>query len=92
MSTDDQLRSELLERYGAMVGGPELTKLLGFKTYAAFYRTWRAGDLGVQVFHIPGRRGLFALTQDVAAWMSQLARPAFPATDAEKPRKDKPIE
>lgn len=79
MSSADQLRSELLERHGALVGGPDLTKLLGFKTYAAFYRTWRAGELGVQVFHIPGRRGLFALTQDVAAWMSQLAHPTVPA-------------
>lgn len=92
MSLDDQLRSELLECYGPMVGGPELIKLLGFKTYTAFYRTWRAGDLGVQVFHIPGRRGLFALTQDVAAWMSQLARPASPAAEAAEPRKDKLIE
>jgi len=75
-----------------MVGGPELTKLLGFKTYAAFYRTWRAGDLGVPVFHIPGRRGVFALTQDVAVWMSQLARSASPAADAAEPRKDQLIE
>lgn len=59
----------LLDRYGPTLGGQDLYAALGFKTYAAFHRSRQLGTVGVKVFALPGRRGWFALTTDVAAWL-----------------------
>lgn len=59
----------LLDRYGATLGGQDLYAALGFKTYAAFHRSRQLGAIGVKLFTLPGRRGWFALTTDVAAWL-----------------------
>jgi hypothetical protein len=60
----------LLNKYGPLVGGEELICILGFKTKAAFYRSLRMNKLGVEVFNIEGRKGKFALTENVADWLS----------------------
>lgn len=59
----------LLNRYGPTLGGRDLYAALGYKTYAAFHRSRQLGAIGVKVFTLPGRRGWFALTTDVAAWL-----------------------
>lgn len=60
----------LLNRYGPLLGGNELVSILGFKTKAAFYRSIRMNTLGVEVFNIAGRKGKFALTENVANWLN----------------------
>lgn len=60
----------LLNRYGPLLGGNELVSILGFKTKAAFYRSIRMNTLGVVVFNIAGRKGKFALTENVANWLN----------------------
>lgn len=63
------LASQLLSRFGPTLGGQDLYSALGFKTYAAFHRSKQRGELGVHVFKLTGRRGWFALTDAVAAWL-----------------------
>jgi hypothetical protein len=72
-TTPQALSRQLLDRYGPTLGGRDLYSALGFKSYAAFHRSKQRGELGVNVFSLPGRRGLFALTIDVAAWLSTQA-------------------
>lgn len=73
MSTPEQaqLAEHMLKQYGPLMGGTILWQALGFKTHAAFGRAKRSGLLGLAVFEIPGRRGQFALTTDVAYWLLQ---------------------
>lgn len=67
------LASQLHTRFGPIMGGSDLYAALGFKTYAAFHRSKRQNELGVYVFGLPRRKGWFALTDDVARWLSQHA-------------------
>jgi len=62
----------LLNKYGPLLGGDELVSILGYKTKSAFYRSVRMNMLGVKVFNIAGRKGKFALTENVADWLSSL--------------------
>jgi len=59
----------LLNKYGPLLGGDDLVNLLGYKTKAAFYRSVRMNTVGVEVFNISGRKGKFALTENVANWL-----------------------
>lgn len=65
------LASQMLEQFGPTITGTDLYIALGFKTYAAFYRSLKRREVGVSVFNLPGRRGWFALTSDVATWLTQ---------------------
>lgn len=68
----DDLMNAMMERYGPLLGGEQLWRALGYQTWAAFARAARNGSLGVKVFSVPGRKGRFALTADVATWISGL--------------------
>lgn len=59
-------------KYGPLMGGEDLRRALGYRTWSAFSRAVRTGVLEVTVFEIPGRRGKFALTPEVADWLSRL--------------------
>jgi hypothetical protein len=65
----NNLADQLLGRYGPTIGGRDLYAALGFKSYAAFHRSQQRGELGIGVFKLPGRRGWFALTAEVAEWL-----------------------
>lgn len=69
----NNLTDQLLSRYGPTLGGRDLYGALGFKTYAAFHRSKQRGEVGVNVFTLPGRRGWFALTANVAEWLGTQA-------------------
>lgn len=75
-TSSNSLAAQLLDRYGPMLGGRDLYAALGFKSYAAFHRSKQRGEIGVIVFSLTGRRGWFALTTDVAAWLSEQADPS----------------
>lgn len=68
---DEAMLSELIFRFGPILSGQDLYSALGYKTYPAFYRSQQHGELGVHVFKLPGRRGWFALTVDVAKWLKE---------------------
>jgi hypothetical protein len=69
----NSLEQKLFSRFGPLIGGGDLYSALGFKSYSAFYRSKELGELGVRVFQISGRRGWFALTEDVANWLGEHA-------------------
>lgn len=65
----NKLEKELFDRYGPMIGGAKLHKVLGYNTSAAFRLALKQGDISLPVFKIEKRRGNFALTVDIAAWL-----------------------
>lgn len=71
--TADEIESELLTRYGTVIGGSSLRGLLGYKTGGAFRQAAYCGRLPVPTFFIEGRRGRHALAQDIAAWLASLS-------------------
>lgn len=66
------LHQDLFDRYGPLAGGRELCRLLGFPTLGAFQQAWRRKPLPVPVFTIAHRRGGYALTADISAWLVAL--------------------
>lgn len=66
----DQLERKLNADHGPLISGKDLRRVLGFKTDAAFRRTRNKGLIDIPIFDFPGRKGKFALTQDVATWMA----------------------
>lgn len=59
----------MLERYGVMLGGKNLWRNLGFETAEAFRKAIARQQIPVALFELPHRRGRFALTCEVAAWL-----------------------
>jgi hypothetical protein len=70
-NTPDFLEQKLLERFGPLISGADLYACLGYKGYAAFYRAKSSGELGVRVFRLPGRKGWFAFSSEVADWLTK---------------------
>lgn len=63
---------KLYDTYGPLIGGPDLVKVLGFRSNAAFRRAEKLGIVGIRLFEIPGRKGKFAYSEDVEAWLENL--------------------
>tara|TARA_R110001599_G_scaffold64023_3_gene179191 strand:+ start:846794 stop:847054 length:261 start_codon:yes stop_codon:yes gene_type:complete len=59
--------------HGPLLQGSALYQALGYNTYAAFHRARQRGEIGVHIFPIAGRRGIFALTEEVALWVIKQA-------------------
>lgn len=64
--------ARLLEENGELMDGAALRRLLHMGHDRSFRRALAAGHLPVSVFHLPGRKGWFARTGDVAAWLASL--------------------
>lgn len=75
-----ELERELTERFGPLIGGVHLITVAGFPTGAAFRQALHRDRVGFPVFQIPGRRGRFAWTADVARWLAQLSQAQAPST------------
>lgn len=65
-----QLEADLFGQYGPLLGGGELIRALGYPTARAFQQAVVRDLVDVQVFSIRRRRGKFALTKEVAAWLA----------------------
>lgn len=66
----ENLIRELCDRHGELVGGDSLRLLLGFPSLAAFRQAVKRKTLVLPTFFVEGRRGRFALTVDIAAWLA----------------------
>lgn len=64
-----EYQGDLTRALGPVLGGSELSAALGFRTQEAFRKARERGTLPVNTFAIPGRRGRFAATADIAAWL-----------------------
>jgi len=67
--TNEDTLNKLISSFGPLLTGQDLYSAIGYKTYSAFHRGQLCGEIGVHVFKIPGRKGWFALTVDVAKWL-----------------------
>jgi hypothetical protein len=66
--------AERLRRvYGEIVGLDALVHMLNYPSASALRRAHARGTLPIALHRIPGRRGLFALTGEVAAWLDRLS-------------------
>ena len=66
------LEAKLFERYGPLVGGKDLVKAAGFQTAEALKMAIKRKHLTFATFSLPGRRGKFAKTEDVARWLASI--------------------
>lgn len=67
---EQALESDLLSRYGPVIGQDDLRKALGYPSMDAFRQALSRCHLPVPVFTMPRRRGKFALSRDVARWLA----------------------
>lgn len=67
--SEAELAASLVATYGPVVGGKELARALGFRTQSAFRKALDRGALSVKIFEMPGRRGRFALSTELATWL-----------------------
>ena len=74
ISAEFEIREELLLRHGELMSGKHLCQCLGFANVRAFRRAIAHGAVPVMTFTLPGRRGRFARTRDVAAWLVTLGK------------------
>ena len=65
-----ELRETLLRLHGPLLGGEPLAAALGHRGVASLRQARRRGQVMVPLFTVPNRRGWFALTLDVADWLS----------------------
>jgi hypothetical protein len=79
---EKQIVDTLTARYGLLVNSAGLRTALGFASQGALRAAINSGRIAFRVFTVPGRRGRYALTHEVAAWLAKQAR------DAEKPVDD----
>lgn len=84
----NQLCRFLLEKHGPLMSGADLYRALGYSSSPAFTRGMSQGTVGVHVFKLPGRRGTFALTSEVASWLSEHGNstsiPVFEHSESQK--------
>ncbi len=68
------LAQNLFDKWGPVMGGIALAKALGFPTTSAMRQAIDRGQVGLDLFKIPGRRGRFALTENVSSWLCAQAQ------------------
>ena len=66
-----QLRHELEQLHGPLLGGMKLVAALGHANAASLRQARRRGRVPVPLFSLPQRRGYFALTRDIADWLAE---------------------
>ncbi|BBB58465.1 hypothetical protein UNDKW_0192 [Undibacterium sp. KW1] len=67
----DELLQTLSNRYGSVLSSKALIKELGYPSAASFHQALARGTVPVPIFKIEHRRGSFALSLDVATWLSR---------------------
>lgn len=86
--TLEDFEVSLTRALGAVVGGGDLSRALGYRTQAAFRQALARDRLPVRVFEIEGRRGRFARTGDIARWLWGQGVTSLPATPGASPKED----
>jgi hypothetical protein len=74
----NRIEALLFENFGPVIGGQDLYQALGFKSYSTFYRIQQRQGFDLPLFQLPGRRGWFALTSEVAKWLVERSDKAAP--------------
>lgn len=78
-NTEDQAPADLLvqnlealivEKYGVVLTGRSLMRVLGYPSLEALRQAIRRGTVPIPVFPLPHRRGKGALASDAARWLA----------------------
>ena len=72
IQSQSQLREALLQLHGPLLTGSVLAKALGHSSLASLRQARSRGQVPVHLFIIPHKKGLFAMTLDVANWLENL--------------------
>jgi hypothetical protein len=72
-SLEKELLAGLLDQWGYVMGSAGLRMALGFATQQALRHAIQGGHVPFPIFTLKGRKGPFARTHDVAAWLSSQA-------------------
>jgi hypothetical protein len=79
------LERELTEQHGPMMTGEALWIALGYPSKEAFRQAFVRKTTPIPIFTLERRRGKFALTKDVAAWLAlQRARAVAESSATER--------
>ncbi|QHJ09967.1 hypothetical protein FX988_00176 [Paraglaciecola mesophila] len=65
-----RIKKDLIEQHGMLVFGKTLYQVLGFTNGDAFRQAFKRGKLPVAVFELEGKRGRYALAEDIANWLA----------------------
>lgn len=68
----DLYERNLLDKYGAIVGGKDLRHVLGYRTAGAFRKAVFRKQLPIPTFIPEGRKMRMARTRDIARWLVSL--------------------
>lgn len=68
---ETQLHDSLLRLHGPMIYGDDLRSALGYPSKDAFRQAIVRKTIPIPIFDIEHRKGKFALTKDVAAWLAK---------------------
>lgn len=64
-----------------ILSASETARLLGYPSTGALAKARQSGRLPIEMFQIPGRRGWFAATLVVRAWLQTIIRGGGPGAD-----------
>lgn len=60
----------LLHEYGALLNTTQIAHVLGYRSASALEKARQRGRLPVQTVKIPGRRGWYASSSQIADWLA----------------------
>ena len=70
-SLTTELTSDMTELYGPLMHSKQLWKVLGYGSADSFRHALNRKSIPIPVFSIEGRKGNFALTKEVSAWLAE---------------------
>lgn len=70
--SEESLEIKYLRSFGAVLSAGQTARILGYKSTAALAKARARGSLPFKMFLLPKRRGWFADTTDVAAFVSSV--------------------
>ena len=80
----ETLERGLLDKYGPLMASDDLRGALGYPTMEAFRQALSRKTVPIPVFSLEKRRGKYALTKDVAAWLATQRAAAFQNSDKQQ--------
>lgn len=80
----------LEQAHGPLLKGDGLANALGYKSLASLRQAKKRNQVGVALFELPNRKGLYALTAEVADWLAMCrlqadGNPDMPKQEAAMP-------
>lgn len=75
MSAKPDIAEWLLREHGPLLDAAGTAKALGFRSVDALRQARQRGRLPITMFRLPDRRGWFAATLTVAAWIEGSTQP-----------------